>query len=74
MNITETLNKTQIYTFVGKFINEDNTLITPDGIIIDCIIYRHLRRESGQDLICVNMKYITGFVNAWVIFQIVRME
>lgn len=73
MNITSSLDKEKIYTFVGVF-NNDNTFTTIDNNIIDCMAYRHLRFEMGQNISVINIKYIPGYVNSWVIFQIVILD
>lgn len=72
-NITEELDKTKMYTFVGNFTNT-NTFNIIDGREINCMAYRHLRLEMDSQLSAINIKYIGGYVEAWVIFQDVILD
>lgn len=63
------MNKDRLYTRLGWFINAENKFKTIEGEFINCLVYRHLNREMGNNLVAVNMRYIAGYVNNWVIFQ-----
>jgi len=72
-NITKELNRDLIYTFVGRFTDE-NSFITDDDKIIDCLAYRHHRFYMNKKLSAINIQYIYCGINDWVIFQCVLME
>ena len=68
------MDRGKIYTYLGWFINDTNQFKTIDGELIDCVTYRHLNREMSTQLVAVNMQYIAGYINNWVIFQITSVD
>lgn len=68
------MDRDKIYTYLGWFINDTNQFKTIDGELIDCIVYRYLNKEMGTQLVAVNMQYIAGYINDWVIFQITIVD
>jgi hypothetical protein len=65
---TESLDTQKVYTLLGIF-NNENEFTQMNRKVIRCMAYRHLRLEIIGQLSVVNIKYMSGFVNAWVIFQ-----
>lgn len=68
------MDRNKIYTHLGWFINAENKFKTIEGELIDCLAYRHLNREMNTGLVAVNMQYIAGYVNDWVIFQVTNLD
>ena len=70
-----TLDKSEVYTLVGKFDYENNLFTTVDNQTIECYAYRHHSHEIKDSELCaVNIKYIKDYINAWVIFQSLPLD
>lgn len=68
------MDKEKLYTLVGRFLYDENKFKTIDNQLIECLAYRHLSREMSTHLVAVNVQYISGYVNNWVIFQCVILD
>lgn len=73
MDITNELDKTQLYTMIGRLYRPVFKCV--NGNTFDCITYKIIGEiiESG-DLCAVNIIYKDGDVSEWVIFQYVLLD
>lgn len=47
---------------------------TIDNREISCMTYKHHRIDMRNKLVAVNIQYIAGYVNSWVIFQVTALD
>lgn len=64
------LQKNNIYTLVGRFINSENKFITLEGIEYDCMSYKCNKEITNPDILCaVNIVWRGEGIQSWVISQ-----